>query len=71
LKMTVLLGHSHPAALDALLQWCQPLPVESSLLSWRSVFVYPGFAEFTLIYVPRSSYARWTVNMFQNAFDAL
>src|SRR5580698_182762 len=37
----------------------------------RSVFTHPGCAEFTLLFVCRSSCARWIVNMFSAAFDEL
>jgi hypothetical protein len=40
------------------------------VLPFRSVFVNPGFAEFILIVVPRSSCARWTVSIFRAAFEA-
>ena len=34
-----------------------------------SVFTHPGCAEFTLIFVPRNSCARWIVNEFSAVFD--
>jgi hypothetical protein len=35
-----------------------------------SVFTQPGWAELTLIPVPFSSWARWTVKAFSAVFDA-
>src|SRR5205807_8203103 len=35
-----------------------------------SVFTQPGCAELTLIFVPRSSWARWTVKALRAVFDA-